>query len=294
MTVFIYLARPIDKAAPHDRDIERAAYDVHKGLVESRVPLVLFNPAETYQNYHATEPHPAIARVNDQAVRAADGVVALLPPGIPTIGTPMEMEVARHCRIPLFLIGGDDSWHLADHRGIDVRLPWRSRDTEEQISNWIRDLEGRESPPTRRDLLVKTDYEMVPTRSYLDDAGYDLRSREDVRIKPGSYRDIPTGVDAVTMPEGTWGFITGRSSTYRRWDVMVIPGVIDAGYRGPLYVGLRNLGDTDILIERGSRIAQVIPIPMHRGGDYTLEHVAPEDMPETDRGVNGFGSSGRT
>ena len=147
------------------------------------------------------------------------------------------------------------------------------------------------------------------SRAYQGDAGFDLvvqpnpdtremlmtvQSAEPIRevggfwmIKPGEFVDLPLGC-AVQLPVGHWGMLTGRSSTLRKRRLMVAQGIIDNGYRGPLFAGVWNLGETVALVEPGARIAQLIPVPVFSGGALLVESLG-----ESDRGEQGFGSSGR-
>lgn len=126
----------------------------------------------------------------------------------------------------------------------------------------------------------------LPTRAYTGDAGWDLYVSESVWVPAGQFRDIPCGV-GVALPEDTWGMLTGRSSTLRNRGLLVHQGVIDQGYRGPLFAGVFNLGPDATLVEAGARIAQLIVIPMH---DHQVEYV--DRLRPGVRGSAGFGSSG--
>lgn len=128
--------------------------------------------------------------------------------------------------------------------------------------------------------------EQWPARAYAGDAGWDLYVSEKVVIQPGAFADVPCGV-ACALPHGTWGLLTGRSSTLRSRGLLVHQGVIDEGYRGPLYAGVFNLGRHVALVEAGSRLAQLIVVPMH------VHHARMvNDLRPGTRGTAGFGSSG--
>lgn len=126
----------------------------------------------------------------------------------------------------------------------------------------------------------------LPTRGYEDDAGLDLYAAESTIIPGGEFRDIPMGL-AVSLPDGYWARITGRSSTLRKRELLVNEGIIDTGYIGPLYAGVKNLGRQPEAVMMGDRIAQLI---LHK-----VELFKPEwgEVRPTARGSNGFGSSGR-
>ena len=127
---------------------------------------------------------------------------------------------------------------------------------------------------------------VLPTRGYPDDAGLDLYAESSAIIDGGQFKDISMGV-AVSLPDGYWARITGRSSTLRQRGLLVNEGIIDTGYTGPLYAGVKNLSLDPVSVMRGERIAQLI---LHR--NIILE---PQwgQVKESERGSNGFGSSGR-
>lgn len=128
----------------------------------------------------------------------------------------------------------------------------------------------------------------VPSRAYPGDAGYDLYSVEDVSIGPNAHVDVPTGI-AIAPESGYWMRIVGRSSTSKKLGLHVIEGIIDNGYRGELFVRVHNPGAESVNVPAGSRLAQMIPHKLI-AVDFKVGF---EDLPPSDRGSNGFGSSGR-
>ena len=108
-------------------------------------------------------------------------------------------------------------------------------------------------------------------------------------VPSGGQALIPTGL-AVAIPDGYAGILAVRSSMGVKNGVSLSNGigVIDSDYRGPLGVSLHNLRDTDYVVQPGDRIAQLLIVPVLRP---ELEVV--EELPETARGANGFGSTGR-
>lgn len=127
----------------------------------------------------------------------------------------------------------------------------------------------------------------MPTRAHVGDAGFDLYVVGDYVVRPGEFVDIPCGV-AVELPAWCWGLLTGRSSTIRSKGLHMAQGVIDNGYRGPLFAGCWNLGDEPVEVHDGERVAQLIPLPL-----FTGVAVEVADLTRHERGVQGFGSSGR-
>lgn len=128
----------------------------------------------------------------------------------------------------------------------------------------------------------------MPTRGHDDDAGLDLYVSERIIVPSGSFRDIPCGV-RVELPENTWGLLTGRSSTLRKRSLMVAQGVIDGGYRGPLFAGVWNLGREPQVVEEGDRIAQLIVIDNVTSRVNLIRTGA---LSGSTRGEMGFGSTG--
>ena len=100
---------------------------------------------------------------------------------------------------------------------------------------------------------------------------------------------VPTGL-AVAIPEGHVGLVAPRSGLAARHGLGVVnaPGVIDAGYRGEVMVILVNHGTDPVTLERGDRIAQLIVVPF-----VTPVFEDVDELPESVRGEEGFGSTGR-
>lgn len=125
----------------------------------------------------------------------------------------------------------------------------------------------------------------LPKRAHATDAGADLMSMYPMEIYPGEQKLVDTGV-AVKIPEGYGGFVFNRSSQGKRG--ITIPhsvGVIDSDYRGNIKVILKNIGEDPYRIERGDRIAQLVIMPV-----LLCEFV--DCWNDTERGANGFGSTG--
>ena len=134
--------------------------------------------------------------------------------------------------------------------------------------------------------------EGLPAPSYMSAhaAGADLCAgiREELTLLPGARALVPTGF-SIALPSGFEAQIRPRSGLALRSGVTVLnsPGTIDADYRGPVQVLLANLGTEPVTIRRGDRIAQMIVAPVSRA---VFEEVG--DLPETQRGAGGFGSTG--
>jgi dUTP pyrophosphatase len=130
-----------------------------------------------------------------------------------------------------------------------------------------------------------------PARTRPDDAGYDLRTVQGFSLWPGERATVPTGV-AVALPPGVAGLVTPRSGLAAAHGISVVngPGLIDPSYRGEIRVVLVNLGDARFEAAVGDRIAQLLLVPFVTLGACVVDELPPSG---DDRGVNGFGSSGR-
>ena len=128
----------------------------------------------------------------------------------------------------------------------------------------------------------------LPERAYSGDAGIDLVSCERVELAPGERATVGTGI-AVAIPDGHAGFVQPRSGLAARHGISIVntPGLIDSGYRGELRVILLNTdGRETFVVEPGMRIAQLVVVPVP-----AIELIEVEELPESERGVRGFGSS---
>jgi dUTP pyrophosphatase len=128
----------------------------------------------------------------------------------------------------------------------------------------------------------------LPGRAYAGDAGLDLATCDRLELGPGERAVVPTGL-AVAIPEGFAGFVQPRSGLAARHGIAVVnsPGLIDPGYRGELRVVLLNTDrERTFVAEPGERIAQLVVLSVPE-----LELVEVDELPGTERGVRGFGSS---
>jgi len=128
----------------------------------------------------------------------------------------------------------------------------------------------------------------VPERAYEGDAGMDLSACGRVELAPGQRALVPTGL-AVAIPDGYAGYVQPRSGLASRHGISIVntPGLVDSGYRGELLVNLVNhdLNET-FVVEPGMRIAQLVILPVP-----AVELVEVDELPASERGVRGFGSS---
>lgn len=133
----------------------------------------------------------------------------------------------------------------------------------------------------------------VPLPSYQTSgsAGMDLHAalHAPMELAPGERRLIPTGL-AFAIPDGYEGQIRPRSGLGHRHGLSIVntPGTLDCDFRGEVGIVLINLGQEPVKIAPGERIAQLVVSPVVRA---ELELV--QDLPETERGQGGYGSTGR-
>lgn len=134
---------------------------------------------------------------------------------------------------------------------------------------------------------------ITPSMAYPGDAGWDLHVLEHTWIDVNSGVDVRTGV-AVAIPPGYFGRIVGRSSALRKKNLLVVEGIIDAGFRGELFSYVFcpatewTLMRGGVQLEPGDSVAQLIVQPVPE-----IEWLESDDLPPSKRGTNGFGSSGR-
>lgn len=130
-----------------------------------------------------------------------------------------------------------------------------------------------------------------PVCGSLEAAGHDLSAAIDtnVLIPPHQTVKIPTGI-AIELPKDTFGGIYARSGIATKEGLRPAncTGVIDSDYRGEIIVALHNDSDTHRIVEPGERIAQLIVQPY-----IPVKWHEVKDLSTTDRGANGFGSSGK-
>lgn len=120
-------------------------------------------------------------------------------------------------------------------------------------------------------------------------AGFDVAANEAVRLEPGRFRMVRTGL-AIAVPSGYEAQVRPRSGLAARHGIGILnaPGTIDSDYRGEVKVILFNFGLEPVDIARGDRIAQLV---VQRVAPVRwIEHAS---LPETERGGGGFGHTGR-
>ena len=139
------------------------------------------------------------------------------------------------------------------------------------------------------ELKVKrhTDTAKLPEQALQGDLGYDVFADEDKWIEPGGFKLISTGI-SVHNSSYKYGFIIKDRSSVAMKGLFTHAGVIDAGYTGEIKVLFHNNSATSIKIELGDKIAQLVPTKVV---NFEVEEV--DELFETKRGKNGFGSTGK-
>ena len=133
--------------------------------------------------------------------------------------------------------------------------------------------------------------EGLPLPAYATEhaAGLDVTAAEELVLQPGQRHAVATGF-AIAIPEGFEVQVRPRSGLALKHGITCLntPGTIDSDYRGEVRVILANLGTEPFEVRRGERIAQLVPAPVLQAA-----FVEVEQLPETERGTGGFGSTGR-
>lgn len=300
----LYFAYPIDNA-------NLSAYTVAQinavkvDLLENHGTIAVYDPGDAWKVAPGSQVGDELSLVNNTALDAADGVLAWLPRGCQSIGVPMEIARAGIAGKPVAVVSDYWSWALAGG-GPNVRV--FTQDQLEAAVQWLVNVEVVEDQlQTRMEPMpVAADRNaLVPTREYDDDAGLDLYVSKDTTLPWGEFVDVPCGVK-VQLPSWSWGLLVGRSSTFRRRQIEVQLGVIDAGYRGELFAAciwrpselanerltpgaVPEIKQDHVTVKEGERLAQLIVIP---NGTRDVEPVPSQQLSGHKRGENGFGSSG--
>ena len=127
---------------------------------------------------------------------------------------------------------------------------------------------------------------LMPTRAHEDDAGYDIRTPYAFNIYPGESAVIDTGVH-IQIPKGYVGFLKSKSGLNVKND-LTGEGVIDSGYTGSITAKLYNHGTEYHHFNAQDKIIQLVILPI-----FTERLELVDSFEETERGDNGFGSTGR-
>lgn len=301
--MLVYLAQPIDQT--------RAQHNVGEVAHLLRtVGVSWYRPAGAFALHG--DPSRAdlqlVDRINGFSLAAADALVAWLPGKTPTLGVPAEIEEALRSGKPTLILTNIMSFSVQltswEARGASV-VQWddrQSREWEADPTELYRLLNRKPDSDSAGfyeeyaaanhtaapNLPVKLEQgAFMPTRAYGDDAGLDLAINHLERLEVDECRMLPTGIRAA-LPDGMWGLIIGRSSTWVKYRVDVRLAVIDVGYRGELMIQAHNRGDRPITFPAGTRLAQYVLLPTWLGSVLAVDTLG-----EHERGENGYGSSGK-
>lgn len=127
----------------------------------------------------------------------------------------------------------------------------------------------------------------LPEKAHRADAGYDLRTPKKVVIRRHESVCIDTGVH-MQIPDGWYGQLFSKSGLNVKHDIVSLGGTVDSGFTGSIVVKLYNLGEEDHVFEAGDKIVQIVFMPC---GTFCVTQV--DELEETERGDNGFGSTGK-
>ena len=127
----------------------------------------------------------------------------------------------------------------------------------------------------------------MPNYAHEGDAGMDFFASEAITIKVGERVQVKTGI-SMEIPQGYVGLIWDKSGLSHKQGLKTLGGVIDAGYRGEIMIGMINLGSEDYKIEAGHKVAQMLIQKVE-----SPELVEVEELDDTSRGWDGFGSTGK-
>ena len=136
-------------------------------------------------------------------------------------------------------------------------------------------------------MRIKLDaHGIMPERAHSTDAGLDIKSPCDVYVPANGGCIIHTGVH-VELPEHTAGLLVSKSGLNVKHGITTT-GLIDEGYSGEIVVRMDNHGSTGYLVHKNDKITQLVVIPVY------YEHIeVVDELSYSDRGADGFGSSGR-
>ncbi len=128
---------------------------------------------------------------------------------------------------------------------------------------------------------------VVPQFAHATDAGMDLCSTVEITIAPGTRVSVPTGI-AMQIPDGYVGLIWDKSGISQKGGLKTLGGVIDAGYRGEMFVGLFNTSNEPYTYGPGQKVAQIL---IQKIEQPEIELV--DDLENSDRGTGSVGSTGK-
>lgn len=337
MTV-IYLASAIDQAQDSDEEYHHrtSVRDLANKICGWGFPV--YTPAHAWKTPGRHGESLAIDSVNRAALSRADILVAYLPGGVASIGVPTEIEAHTAAGKTAIVIGQFNSvvldanprvrrlrsvfdWNatlkalqlVIEEVSLEVPSPSVTRppnfyrsgfpELPDPVDYALEAYNQFTQPVQTRTLMYRSlgEREEVPpqamSRAFTDDAGLDLVTAEDVTVRQGEYHNIRCGY-AIALPDDVFGWVVARSSTFTRWGAMVLPGIIDPGYRGEMCVAcFFPHGEVWPTAERtvpaGTRLAQLVILPntTRRFGVMQVDEFGAKPDAQV-RGNAGWGSSG--
>ncbi|MFZ2970317.1 MAG: dUTP diphosphatase [Minisyncoccia bacterium] len=127
----------------------------------------------------------------------------------------------------------------------------------------------------------------IPEYAHMGDAGLDFFCNEDdYELRPMERKGFSTGIK-MAIPQGYVGLIWDKSGIAFKYGLKTMAGVIDSTYRGEVVIVVINLSDKNYIVEKHAKLAQML-IKKVESAKITIN----EDLEETSRGENGFGSTG--
>ena len=295
--MIFYLAMPNDAVKDGEQSALGRLRDRVKKTLEDQ-SIAHFDPIAPYGEPMCAP--RAVYDINEAALRRCDGLLAIWPDGVQSVGVPMEIQTMHIHGRPVAVVGGQRSLQL---RGMGIAtfsdaenavLYLKRKCAMPTVARALRAVTESLGIKPSNELELPTiewvgDPECHPVRSYDGDAGWDLIVERNTTVPVHGFVDVSHGI-SVALPEGYWALITGRSSTIRQRGLLVVNGIIDNGYRGPLFAAVQHVGDGGpVELKRGERIAQLIPYKLEAPSIY-FEQV--EELEGSDRGLNAFGSTG--
>jgi dUTP pyrophosphatase len=138
----------------------------------------------------------------------------------------------------------------------------------------------------RIDILLDKGAKM-PTKAHPDtDAGFDLYTPYEFTVKAGGSAVVQTGVHMV-IPKKFCGVVISKSGLLTKQDITTT-GLVDAAYTGGIVIKVQNHGNRDYHFNKGDKVTQIMILPVPE-----VELVEIDNLPKTERGANGFGSTGK-
>lgn len=126
----------------------------------------------------------------------------------------------------------------------------------------------------------------IPTKAYDNDAGFDLKTRENFTVPAGGSYTTDTGVH-IALPDGYCGLVVAKSGLNVKHSI-TSTGLLDSGFRGSLKIKLYNYSKYDYQFKAGEKISQLVILPIP-----AVELEVVEELDDTERSDRGFGSSGK-